>query len=70
MSNNLPFIQLPLNPLHFKPLPIISDNVIRLPLIREPSSSVETKEKQHENQPLCKSIFTKRSEKMRNSSLR
>lgn len=36
----IPFIQLPLNGFHFNVLPFISDNVIRLPFIREPSSSV------------------------------
>lgn len=36
----IPFIQLPLNGFQFKVLPFISDNVIRLPFIREPSSSV------------------------------
>lgn len=39
----LPLIHVPLNGFQFKELPLISDNVIRLPFTREPSSSVSRK---------------------------
>lgn len=42
---HLPFIHVPLNGVHFKPLPITSASVIRLPLIRDPSSSSKIIEK-------------------------
>lgn len=42
--NYLPFIHVPLNGFHFRELPLISDNVIRLPFTREPSSSVRRRE--------------------------
>lgn len=37
-----------MNDFHFKPLPMISDNVIRLPFILEPSSSIECEENEGE----------------------
>lgn len=44
----LPFIHVPLNGFHFRELPLISDNVIRLPFTREPSSSARYTHKKKE----------------------